>query len=76
MYKRNGMEYAVYVNEEKGVVTVKITNAVEQLANEFAMFCQKHEIVFDGVLSKNNGRSAGAVVRLCSNCFWRLICSF
>ena len=48
MYKRNGMEYAVYVNEEKGIVTVKITNAVEQLVNEFAMFCQKNEIVFDG----------------------------
>ena len=49
MKNHEGMQYNIHVNEEKGVVAVRIMNGVEQLANEFAMFCQKNDTYFDGV---------------------------
>ena len=48
MKNHEGMQYNIHVNEEKGVVAVRIMNGVEQLANEFAMFCQKNDTHFDG----------------------------
>lgn len=48
MKNREGMQYNIHVNEEKGVVAVRIINGVSQLANEFAMFCQKNDTYFDG----------------------------
>ena len=47
MENREGMEYNIHVNEEKGVVAVRIMNGVSQLANEFAMFCHKNNTYFD-----------------------------
>ena len=48
MKNREGMQYNIHVNEEKGVIAVRIMNGVSQLANEFAMFCQKNNTYFDG----------------------------
>ena len=47
MSNREGMQYNIHVNEEKGVVAVRIMNGVNQLANEFAMFCHKNDTYFD-----------------------------
>ena len=49
MKNHEGMQYNIHVNEEKGVVAVRIMNGVEQLANEFAMFCKKNDTYFDSV---------------------------
>ena len=48
MSNRESMQYAIHVNEEKGVVAVRIMDGVNQLANEFAMFCRKNNTYFDG----------------------------
>ena len=53
MKNHEGMQYNIHVNEEKGVVAVRIMNGVSQLANEFAMFCQKNDIYFDGEYFKS-----------------------
>lgn len=48
MYNRESMQYTIHVNEEKGIVAVRIMDGVRQLANEFAMFCGKNGFYFDG----------------------------
>lgn len=47
MCNREGMQYAIHVNEDKGVVAVRVMDGMEQLANEFAMFCRKNGMCFD-----------------------------
>ena len=47
MFNRETLQFAIYVNEEKGITSVRILNGVDQLAAEFDMFCKKNEIDFD-----------------------------
>ena len=39
------MEYTIHVNEDKGVIAVRLKNGVEQLHMEYADFCRKHDAV-------------------------------
>ena len=42
MPSHSKMKYTVHVNEEKGVVAVRITNGISQLHEEYAEFCSKY----------------------------------
>lgn len=44
---RESISFAIHVNEEKGVVAVRIMNGISQMHNEYYMFCRKYEAPFD-----------------------------
>lgn len=44
MSDRNKMQYTIHVNEEKGIVAVRVTNGVQQLRDEYVNFCVKYGV--------------------------------
>ena len=44
---REGMKFTTHVNEDKGVVAVRIMNGMDQMMDEYQMFCRKYEAPFD-----------------------------
>ena len=45
--RRESIDFSTFVNEEKGVVAVRINNGLRQLCDEYNLFCLKNQTYFD-----------------------------
>lgn len=45
--KRDAMEFSTFINEEKGVVAVRINNGMDQLRRELDLFFYKNNVDFN-----------------------------